>query len=87
LALESLRNGGINESEYNESEPLTINHDAVPAMLDKGGMESWLGGGDFGGTHMGGYGHRYGYGYDDYGYSIGGRRHRVTHHHGTSHHA
>jgi hypothetical protein len=31
---------------------LTINHDAVPAMLDKGGMESWLGGGGFGGTHM-----------------------------------
>jgi hypothetical protein len=59
LALESLRNGGINESEYNESDPLTINHDAVPAMLDKGGMESWLGGGGFGGTHMGGYGHRH----------------------------
>jgi hypothetical protein len=29
-------------------------------MLDKGGMESWLRGGGFGGTHMGGYGHRYG---------------------------
>ena len=56
-------------------------------MLDKGGMESWLDGDAFGWTHMGGYGHRYGYGYDNYGYFNGGRRHRAKHHRATHHHA